>query len=113
MKQVKFSKYNDGVVSVYREIERLSDFNAKRNSNSLNNLTFIVKLDFEESSKRIEDLEFAEQNGFDLNLKVKTRKFKTIDNKCKAIVDNMIYDINYVDYSKNEMFLYLSGGVAI
>lgn len=105
--KTKFSRYNDGTVRIYRGKEQVTDFNAKKNVSSLDNMDFIVKLDFELSSKREQDLEFAEQNGFSLSLKVRTRLVKDVDNKCKAVIDGYLYDVSYIDKSRTEMWLFL------
>lgn len=105
----KFSKYNDGFVRVYREKERQSDFSAKKNVSTLEDMDFIVRLDFEEMSKREQDLQFAEQNDFTLSMKIKTRFFKGVDNKCKAVIDGYLYDVSYIDKTKTEMYFYLEG----
>lgn len=107
MKKNQFSRYNDGVVKVYREKERKTDFSAKQNVNTLYDMDFIVKLSFEECAKREQDMSFAEQNDFSLSLKVKTRLFKAVDNKCKAVIDGYLYDISHVDKTRTEMWLYL------
>lgn len=109
MQKINFSKYNDGVVCIYREKERKTDFNAKKNVSTLDNMNFIVRLDFQEMAKREQDLDFAIQNGFSLSLKVKTRLVKDVDNKCKAVIDGYLYDVSYIDKSRTEMFLYLEG----
>ena len=109
MQKTKFSKYNDGVVYIYREKERRNDFNAKQNVSTLDNMNFIVKLAFEEAAKREQDLEFAEQQGFSLTMKVKTRFVKDVDNKCKAVIDDYLYDVSYIDKTRTEMWLYLEG----
>lgn len=103
----KFSRYNDGVVLIYRAKEKKTDFNAKRNVSTLDDMEFICKLDYEEMSKREQDLEFAEQMGFSLSMKVKTRFVKAVDNKCKAVIDGYLYDISHLDKSKTESFLYM------
>lgn len=105
----KFSIYNDGVVTIYREKERRTDFGAKQNVTTINDMEFIARLAYAESSKREQDLDFAEQRSCTLSLKVKTRCLKAVDNKCKAVVDNYLYDIWYVDKTREEMFLYLEG----
>ena len=105
----KFSRYNDGVVYIYRVKEKEEDFSSNVSMSSINDLDFIVKLDYEEASKRERDLEFAEQHGFSLSLKIKTRLYNHVDNKCKAIINNYLYDISHLDKSKNEMWLYLEG----
>lgn len=110
MQKPKFSRYNDGVVSIYREEEgRKTDFSAKRNVQTLEDMEYIVKLAFEESSKREQDLEFADQHDFTLSLKIKTRLVKNVDNKCKAVIDGYLYDISYIDRNREEMWLYLQG----
>ena len=105
----KFSRFNDGVVSIYREKEKRTNFGAKENPSTLGDLEFVAKLDFEESSKREQDLEFANQNGFSLSLKIHTRYLKSVDNKCKAVVDGYLYDIQYVDKTRTDMYLYMEG----
>lgn len=109
MQKRKFSTYNDGVVHIYREKERRNDFNAKKNVSLLDDMTFICKLDFAEASKREQDLQFAEQNGFSLTMKIKTRFVKDVDNKCKAVIGGYLYDVSYIDKTRTEMFLYMEG----
>ena len=106
---VKLSKFNDGVVSIYQEIERKTDFSAKKNVSTLSDLKLLGKLDFEEMSKRNQDLEFAEQSGFSLSMKIKTRYIKEVTNKNKAVIDGYLYDIRHIDKTKLEMYLYLEG----
>lgn len=104
----KFSRYNDGVVLIYRPKEKKTDFNAKRNVSTLDDMDFICKLAFEEMSKREQDLEFAEQMGFSLSMKVKTRYVGAIDTKCKAVIDGYLYDISHLDPDKKtELYLYM------
>ncbi len=105
----EFETYNDGIVRIYREKARETDFNAKRNVSTLDDMDFIVKLNFKELSKREQDLEFAQQNDFTLSLKIKTRLVKGVDNKCKAVIDGYLYDVSYTDKSRTELFLYLEG----
>lgn len=111
MSRNKFSCYNDGVVFIYRAKEKRSNFGAKENVSVLDDMDFIAKLDFEECSKREQDIEFANQNDFSLSLKVKTRLLKNVDNKCKAVIDGYLYDVSYLDKDRanNEMYLYLEG----
>lgn len=105
----KFNRYNDGVVSIYREKEKKSNFGAKENVSVLDDMDFIAKLDFEESTKREQDIEFANQNDFSLSLKIRTRYLPSVDNKCKAVIDGYLYDIKYVDKTRTEMWLYMEG----
>lgn len=105
----KFACYNDGMVSIYREKERRSNFSAKLNVKALDDMEFLAKLAFAEMSKRQQDIEFAESMQFSLSMKVKTRHAPGIDNKCKAVIGGYLYDISYVDATRTELFLYLEG----
>ena len=109
MLKTEFSRYNDGVAHIYREKERKTDFNAKQNVSTLDNMTPVVKLAYEESAKREQDLDFAEQNGFSLTMKIRTRYVKGVDNKCKAVIDGYLYDVSYIDKTRTEMWLFLEG----
>ena len=113
MNKTTFSRYNDGVVSIYREKVKRSNFAAKENVSVLDDMDFIAKLDYEESSKREQDLQFAEQMGFSLSLKIRTRYLPTVDNKCKAVINGYLYDVSYVDKNRIEMCLYMQGVKAI
>lgn len=113
MAKRKLSTYNDGVVRIYRERPRKTEFGAKRNVATLEDMDFVVRLDYEEASRREEDLEFAEKCGFSLTLKVKTRAVPGVDNKCKAVIDGYLYDIRYTDKTRTEMWLYMEGVKAL
>ena len=107
MRKRKPKTYNDGIVNIYREKDRRTDFNAKRNVSSLDDMDFVVKLAFEELSKREQDLEFANQNDFSLSMKIKTRFVPNVDNKCKAVIGGYLYDVQSADVTKEEIFMYL------
>lgn len=109
MNKSKFNRYNDGVVAIYREKVKTSAFGAKENVSVLDDMDFVVRLAYEESSRREQDLEFANQNGFSLSLKVRTRYVDNVDNSCKAVIDGYLYDVSYVDKTRTEMWLYLEG----
>lgn len=107
---LKPTRYNGGVVSIYREKDLKTSFNAKKNVSTLDDMEFMGKLDFKESSRRQQDLDFAEQSGFVLSYKIQTHYVKSVDNKCKALIDGVLYDIRYIDKSGVDMFLYMEGG---
>ena len=109
MPKRKFNTYNDGVVSIYREKPRATDFNAKRNAKSLDDMDFLLRLDYEESSRREEDMEFAKKNGFSLSLKIRTRAVPGVDKQsnCMAVIDGYLYSVQYADKNREEMWLYL------
>lgn len=105
----KPTRFNDGVLTVYREKERRTDFSAKRNVSGLDDLEPVAKLDYGEASKRQEDVEFAEQSGFRLSLKVRTRYLREVKPKMKVVIDGYLYDIAYVDKNGATMFLFCEG----
>ena len=109
MAKRKFETFNDGVVSIYREKPRTTDFGAKRNARSMEDMEFVVRLAFEESSRREEDMEFAEKSGFSLTLKIRTRAVPGVDNNCKAVIDGHLYDVQYIDKTRADMWLFLEG----
>lgn len=103
----KSTAFKDGVVSIYRDKGAKSDFSALKAPKTLGAMDFIVKLAYKESSKRTQDVEFAEQSGFNLSLKVQTRYVPTVQPKHKAVIGSKLYDISYLDKSGTEMYLYL------
>lgn len=109
MQKSKFNTYNDGVVSIYRGKEKRSNFGASENISEMDDLEFVVKLDYKECSKREQDLEFANQNDFSLSLKINTRYLQSVDNKCKAVINGYLYDVKFVDKTRTEMYLYMEG----
>lgn len=100
--------YPDGVVKIYREKDRKTDFGAKRNSRSLDHMDHVVDLAYAQKSCREQDFAFAEQQSFTLSMKVCTPLFDLVDSRCKAVVGNDLFDISHVDKSKREMYLYMS-----
>ena len=106
---MKATNYNDGYIRVYKEKNKESDFGARKNIKTFDDLEFIVKLAYKECSKRQQDLEFAEANSRTLTLKVKTRLYDKAKNNHKVVINNTLYDIIYNDYDRGnrEMYLYL------
>ena len=109
MPKLKLSTYNDGVVHIYRDKPMSTDFNAKKNVKTVEDMDFVARLDYEEASRREEDLEFAERSGFSLTLKIKTRVVPGVDNRCKAVIGGYLYDVRYIDKNRTEMWLYMEG----
>lgn len=106
-RQNNFTCYNDGVVSIYKDVAERSTFGAKKNTRGLDDLEFLMKLDFKELSKREQDQEFAEQIGFSLSMKIATRLAPNMASKYKAVIGDTLYDISYLDKTRTEAFLYL------
>ena len=102
--------YSDGVAAFYAEKQRASSFAAKVNAATLDDLEFLVKLCYAESSVRAQDYEFAEQVGFSVSAKLRTHLHPVVKPGCKAVIGPNIYTVRHVDTSKTEMFVYLEGG---
>ena len=109
MKTRRKSTFNDGFIKIYSSNEEYSKFGAKKNAKSLEDLNYIIKLAYEESYRRQQDLDFAEANGRTLSLKVKTRYYKGIQTDYKVVIDGCLYDIIDLDMDRynQEMFFYL------
>lgn len=107
MRPTEFARLNDGVAYIYREKARRNDFNAKENARDLDDLDFVCKLCFEEMSKRQQDQEFANQQGFSLSMKIRTRAVPAVNSKCKVVIGNRLYDVADLDRTKTDIFLYL------
>ena len=105
----KINNYSDGYIRVYEEIPVKANFGAKENIKSKDNLKFIVKLAYEECSKRQQDLEFAEASSRTLNIKVNTRFYNNLKNDYKITIENTLYDIVYIDEDRKnrELYFYL------
>lgn len=103
----RLTAFSDGVVQICRLKDRKTEFGARRNATTADDLEPVVKLTFSLASKRQQDLEFAEQSGFQLALKIRTRKVPEVEAKMKAVIDGYLYDIAYVDKVEREMFVYL------
>ena len=98
--------YNDGVLKLYEDVSKRSSFGAKENEAKLQ---YVCKLNYAEMSQRQKDLEFAEQQGFSLSLKVKTPNCNLIKRrkKFKAFLEDGIYDVSYYDVTAENIFFYL------
>ena len=106
----KIPTYLDGFLTVYRpDMSNKSHFGAKKNITDIDDMELIYKLAYAQSYKRLQDMEFAESNGRSLTLKVKVRLINGIRNSDKVVINNILYDIMYLDedrYTK-ELYLYL------
>ena len=105
----KIPYYLDGFLTVYRPNDNKTTFGAKKNVLSVDDMELLYKLAYTQSYKRQQDLEFAESNGRDLSLKVKTRLVSGVRNSDKVIINNTLYDIVYADEDRinHELYLYL------
>lgn len=98
--------FNDGFLKCYKDKNQQSDFNAPKNPKKFDDMTFVVELAFEEMSKREKDLTFAETLGRTLSMKVKTRLMEDVTKKCKVVINDMLYDVIYLDFNRKESLMY-------
>nr|DAZ49039.1 MAG TPA: hypothetical protein [Caudoviricetes sp.] len=103
MAKKKVSSYTDGIAKVFRKK------NVERNVRSLDDLEYLGFLCFEEKSKRQQDLEFAEQLGANLTMKIATPDDGNMDSNWNVVIDDTIYAIIYIDRNKQkrEKYFYL------
>ena len=108
MKQ-KFSTFNSGKATIVEDNSQPTDFAAPVNTVRTSDTKTIVKLAYDEKSKRDEDIQFAESRGRSLSIKIKTRLVKDVNTSHKAIIGNTLYSIIKLDHdtTKGEMYFYL------
>lgn len=100
--------YNDGVAGIYREKGRETDFKARKNPRTIDDLDKVVLLCYEERSCREQDFDFANQRGFTLSKKIRTHLHHGVDSECRAVIGDDLYSISYIDKSKRDMYLYMT-----
>lgn len=99
--------YNDGYLYVC-ERQPGQDF-AVRNPRKKEDLQQILKLAYEEKSRRAQDVEYAESKDRSLSIKLKTRLRPEVKNTHMVLIGNILYSIINLDYDRanNEMYFYL------
>lgn len=110
MMNKRMNHYLDGFIFVYRPSpDNRSNFGAKKNIKTLSDMELLYKLAYEQSSKRLQDIEFAESSGRDLTIKLKTRLVPGINNSDKVVLNGVLYDIIYIDEDRfnRELYFYL------
>lgn len=96
----KKQKYNDGIVKFYEKKD------PGKNVKSLDDLNYLGFLYYDEKGKRQEDIEFAEQRGKQLTLKIVTPDNGNLDSDRNAVIGDRIYSIIYIDRDKEKCQLY-------
>lgn len=100
MAKKKLSSYSDGIAKIYKKKK------IERNVKSLDDLEYLGFLCFEEKSKRQQDIEFAEQLGANLKMKIATPDNGDMDSGRNIVIDDVIYAIIYIDRNKQKRELY-------
>lgn len=97
------NNYGDGVAEVCRKKD------VEKNVKSLDDLEYLGFLCFTEKSTRQQDVEFAEQYGRSLTMKIVTPDLMMPDSDYNIVINNVIYAIIYVDHDRKnrELYFYL------
>ena len=105
----RFSTFNDGVLFICKPESDHSTFNAVKNPKKKTELDKTLKLNYDEMSRREQDLQFAESQGRNLTLKVKTRLRSQVTKFHQVLIEDMLYSIIDldIDRDRSEMYLYL------
>lgn len=105
--------YPDGIVEIRRDSRLSSTFGARLNSFDLAEMPLVCTMAYSLASMRDQDLELAQRLNFTLTLKIKCQRFEDVATDCVAVVENALYSIAHIDYSRREMFIYLEGGTPL
>ena len=106
----KFSTYNQGILWICETSNEASSFNAPRNPTASTDMKKVQRLDFNEVSKRGQDLDFAESKDRSLTMKVKTRIHPSATEDRQVLIGKELYDIFKVDpdvIGGKDMYLFL------
>lgn len=103
MKGRKKNSYSDGIAEFYKKKD------IKKNVRSLDDLEYLGFLYYDEKTKRQQDIEFAEQLGNHLELKIVTPDDGNMDANRNVIIEDVIYAIIHIDgdKEKKELYFYL------
>lgn len=96
----KQKSYSDGIAELYRKKDPES------NVKSLDDLEHLGFLYYTEKSNRQQDVEFAQQLGTTLSLKIATPDDGNMDSSRNVVIGDTIYAIIYIDRSRAEQELY-------
>ena len=87
---VSYNRYNDGVAALYSVTGETTSFGAAKNVRALSDMEYICTVPFALQSCRVEDFDFAEENGFQLSRKVRMPLVSGIDNRKKAVINGLL-----------------------
>ena len=99
----------DGVVRFYTDATASTSFGAARNATTFADIAAVASAPFAALSTRVQDVDWANERGIALSRKIKNRRIPGIKAGMKAVINSLMYDISYIDYSPTEMYVYLEG----
>lgn len=92
---------------MWRDKGAKTDFGARRNVRSTEDMEPVAVLCYATASIREQDYDFAERSDFKLSLKVRTPRLAAVTPGLLATVGETLFDVSHTDTSGLEMFLYL------
>lgn len=103
MIKLKHETFNDGLLE-YGSTD--AAYNAKREKTG-ENWTKAGSLFFQRLSARDSDLLIAAQNGYKIDIKIKTPRVNDVTTTQKIKIDSSLYDIKSLDFDNEHLYLYL------
>ena len=105
----KFRTFNSGLAEVALSTKESTSFKATTNPTSREDFDIKFDICYEQMSKREQDVEMIEALGRKLSIKIKTPYCELVESRMNLIINNMLYDIVYIDDSKetDELYIYL------
>lgn len=99
--------YLDGYCDIYEDVPVRNTLGAKVNEGNL--VAVFTRCPYKEAYCRQSDIEFANQNGYSLALKVKIHGCPSLPKlkKYKMKIDNYLYHVHKIDYGREDAFFYL------
>lgn len=106
MLKPKLDVYADGVVAIMAETPSRSTVGL--DFTSISGLDRVRSMAFCQMSRRAEDMKLADDDGFSLTLKLKTRHAADVTPEHLALVGTSLFEVGHVDDDRAHDFLYLS-----
>lgn len=103
MIKLKHETFNDGLLEYGAT---LATYNAKREKTG-ETWTKAGSLYYQRLSARDSDLLIAAQNGYKIDIKVKTPRVNDVNTMQKVKIDSILYDIKSLDFDNEHLYLYL------
>ena len=100
MKGRKKNSYSDGIAEFYKKKD------IKKKVRRLYDNEYMGFLYYDEKTRRQQDIEFAEQLGNHLELKIVTPDDGNMDTNRNVVIEGVIYAIIHIDRDKEKKELY-------
>ena len=105
--KAKWQTFNDGVLALARDKAKVGTFAERLNVDELDDLDIYEHVHYGTMSIRTEDVDFAEQTGISLSMKVRIRNVAACKPGDKAVIGSDLYNIGSLDRSADRTIAYL------